>query len=141
MVETLRRIKGFNQPFNYYGAISIARNLSAWLIAPDGPGRIEQVVLMLNDLDVDTAVLNNVRVSVDGITRTILNDNGTFFWHTYNVITNQGVFTSRANGAVYATFQRRINLDYETTARIMYTNTTSPDPTIFRMMISGRVAR
>jgi len=139
MVTIPRRVDGFNQPFYEGFSTVLDRDQTGTLTAPAGPGRIEAVSFIPNDVDVDTAVLNLITVIVDGTT--LLSDNGTFFWHTYNVSLNPGVFASRATGAAWSNFQRIINLDYESSASISITNDNSPDPCHFVASAWGRCGR
>jgi len=142
MIDTLRRVDDYNQPFVSSLSASYNRAAVGTLFAPTGPGRIEAVSLILNDVDVNRPLLNYIQILIDGVD---LFSGGAidcywFFW-SYGMTTHAGVFASRVTGADWTNVQRVVNLDYEDSASVAFTNSASPDPTTFVTSMWGRCGR
>jgi len=138
-LNILRRVDDYNQPFTSSLAAVYNRGAIGTLFAPTGPGRIEAISLIIEDVDRNRPLLNHIKILIDGVDLFSAGweDCYYLFW-AYGVATFGGVYASRETGADWTNVQRRIDLDYENSASVAFTNNVSPDPTTFVTSMWGR---
>ena len=134
----LRRVDGYNFPFESHSNASLARNATLVQAAPAGPGRIEVGRLFFGDVDPTTPHGNVITLTIDTIV--------VFSSAIANVFGLLDVavptpWCSRQTGASYTQIHWKLNFDYETSASVTIQNTTSPDPCNFYLGLIGRVGR
>lgn len=137
--DFFRRIDGYNRPFFVNGNASLARDASLVMNAPAGPGRIEAFWLTFNDVNVVTSQQDVVEISVDGATL-YLSPIG-FLVLIYEKSPWIGPATAGKLGTSYVGYEVKLPIDYESSASVAISNTTSPNPTVFISTIYGRCGR
>jgi hypothetical protein len=137
--DFLRRIDGYNRWFSVYGYGSLARNDILTVNAPTGPGRVEEVVLLLGDISVPGPMNNIVTITIDG--SAVLNNLAWRFFYTYDYASAFGPICSRAHGSMYAVYQRITKVDYESSFSFAITNAVSPNPCNTQAVLVGRCGR
>lgn len=136
--DFLRRVNGYNFPFEVHSSSSLARNATLVRAAPAGPGRIEYGRLFINDVDPTTPRGNVITLTVDTVvvfSSTIANVFGLLD------VAVPTPWCSRQTGTTYTQIHWQLNLDYESSASITIQNTTSPYPSNFSVGLVGRVGR
>jgi hypothetical protein len=134
-----RRVPGFNRWWHKRGSGSMPRDYTLTLVAPDGPGRIQEYFLMHNDPGETTSMSNLVTVTVDGVV--VISDSAWTFFYQYDGVLTMAPLCSRCPSFSWYAVQRIMNIDYESSASIAIKNTASPDPTSFYVVMTGDVGR
>ena len=137
--DFVRRLDGYNRPWsNDIGVVSLIRGASITLTFPAGPGRIEAIILVVDDTT-NTWTLNALTITLDGVT----------YWGggldaltaDYTTSGQGGPHDGSSMGSVGGSSQMACKLDYETSASIVLKNTASPDPTGMEVFAYGRLSR
>lgn len=136
--DFLRRVDGYNFPFESHSSASLARDATLDQAAPDGPGRIEVGRLFFNDVDPITPHGNVITLIVD--TAVVFSSTIADIFGLFDIVVHTP-WCSRQTGATYTQIHWKLNIDYETSAFITIQNTTSPDPCDFYLGLIGRVGR
>ena len=126
--DFLRRIIGYNKGwFNAFNWAAIPTAASITINCPAGPGRIEAIVIYMDDIVLTRWVLNNLRITLDG----------TNYWNaaldTFMADYLINYMTSPLDGSTVggARSDAKLDckLDYETSAVVVLTNSVSPNNT------------
>jgi len=138
--DFVRRVDGYNRPFQVYANASTARNAWVTLNCPAGPGQIELIRYFANNVTITTVWENNLVITIDGtgIYGPIVIDQ---FFCLYNSAYSTGPVGSCNVGTVKGAAQLRLSIDYETSAAVAIQNNNNPNPTDMGLFVYGRVGR
>jgi hypothetical protein len=136
--EFPRRIDGYNRPFFVPASGNLARGAAVVANAPTGPGRIETFWVSVVDTGDFSTNNNSLALTMDGVSYGI-----TFglIFPKYTKSPWIGPATAAKIGTSDTAFECKLPLDYESSASISCTNSSSPDPTWFYLTIFGRSGR
>ena len=140
--EFVRRVDGYNRPFQVNGNPVLARNAWLSLNCWGGPGRIETIRYISNDIVTTTTWQNTLKITLDGTV--FLNqglDGVMADWSIttlYGPIGGGGAYTI---GTAKSTAQWLLNMDYEVSALVELQNNSSPNPNQMGLTVIGRVGR
>jgi hypothetical protein len=137
--DFLRRIDGYNRWFSSYSGVILGRDAILTNNAPVGPGRVEEVMLMANNVAVPGLMNDAMIVTIDGVV--CLSSTMWTFFYSYDYSAAFGPITSRAHGSTFAVCQRIAKIDYETSFSLSAKNLYSPIGTEFYIILAGRVGR
>jgi len=131
-----RRVEGYNKVFHVYGAADLIRNATLTVAAPAGPGRVEQVLIMIKQTTTELLKDDLGILTIDDIT--VLNSTLWLQTFVYDQCPFWGPISGYQRGSSYTIIQLWRQLDYETSLSLAIKNTASPDPSIYFIVLWGR---
>jgi len=132
-----RRMEGYNKVFIASADATLARNATLTLNAPAGPGRVEQVIVMIDKTSTEKIVIDGCILTIDGVT--ILNYDAWRFFSSIDAVPFWGPISGYQRGTNYTTYQVWRQLDYESSLSLSIQNVFSQDPSHYFMIFWGRI--
>ncbi len=134
-----RRIDGYNIPYIVHsgGFITLARNQYITVTFSEGPGRIEEICLIIKQTTNEKLNQDKLKIDVDGVT--IFNDYIYLMSGIYDPTASFSCpFTGYVRASTTTSLQLKVSLDFELSLVITFTNASSPDSSDYAISVSGK---
>lgn len=132
-----RTVTGYNRPFYGLGIATLSRNSTLTLNFPAGPGKIEKVMIMINQTTNENLKADLFTLTLDG--SNVFASAGHILFMIYDQVPFWGPISSYQRGTVYTVVQLLVDWDYMSSGSLKVQNVNSPDPSIYYLTVWGRV--